>query len=124
MNRPARERWAQRRDRAMVLYRRRALHGRRFRVGWSLRGPRCRRRFHGPFGYRGRCGVLMLLFDRMRVCLRFLGVRFMRGVWRLYICGRDVIRRVMAVMAAQLDRHILVDRAGVRLLLGDAEFGE
>ena len=44
-------------------------------------------------------------------------LRFFRSL------GRQ-IRHVQTVEAAQPDGHVLIDGAGVRLLFGDAEFGE
>jgi hypothetical protein len=47
---------------------------------------------------------------------------------RLVIFGVAVlgcqVRDIEAIQSPQLDRDVLIDRAGVRLLLADAQFGE
>jgi hypothetical protein len=45
---------------------------------------------------------------------------FLGGLFR----AQGALGRLKSVQAAQLYRHVFIDGAGVRLLLGDAQFGE
>jgi hypothetical protein len=47
-----------------------------------------------------------------------------RGGVRLALRFRLIVRRLLTVMAAQLESRVFVDGAGVRLLFSNAEFGE
>jgi hypothetical protein len=47
-----------------------------------------------------------------------------RGINFLCFFFRDGVRHVESVKPAQFDGHVLVDGAGVRLLLADAQFRE
>jgi hypothetical protein len=57
-------------------------------------------------------GFLVLLFVS-------LAYRLIDCIWIVY-----VVRDVLSVVLTQLDRDIFIDRAGVRLFFGDAQFGE
>jgi hypothetical protein len=71
-------------------------------------------------GYRGR--------RRSRLGLRWNAFRSLflvrYGALRSPRILAFQIRRIEAVEPPQLDRHVLVDGAGVRFLFGDAQFGE
>jgi hypothetical protein len=43
---------------------------------------------------------------------------------RLVVIFDVAIRLLLAVQFLQLDGHVFIDRTGVRLLFGDAQFGE
>jgi hypothetical protein len=92
----------------------------RRRLGGVRRG-RFRGRLHGGFGYRGRGGVEVLL-PSLRLRLRTIRSRLGDGC--LLHVFRHRVGHIVAIVAAELDRHILVNGAGVRLLFGDAEFGK
>jgi hypothetical protein len=111
-----------------MIVRQRSVHGRglqsRRRLGDARRRrfrSRVRHCFHQGFGYRGRRGVEVPL-TRLRLRLHTI-CRGLRDGRRLRVFWQGV-GHIMAVVAAQLDRHVFVNRAGVRLLFGDAEFGK
>jgi hypothetical protein len=86
-----------------------------FAPGGGL-GRRRRSGFHFGYGLRLRLSVRSRrLFRRLSSPL----IRFALGFWS----GRR--SRVLApVVAAQLENHVVVERAGMRLFVGDAEFGK
>jgi hypothetical protein len=96
------------------------------------------RLFCGPFHRSGGRRFLRLAFRRRGLRLRrfgfnafmarltagFLGRRFGLRRLRLVLGLRDVIGNIVPVETAQFDRHVLIDRAGVRLLFRNAQLGK
>jgi hypothetical protein len=111
-----------------MFFRQRSVHGRGLQFRRRLGGARRRRFwhcfrhcFHHGSCYRGRRGVEAPL-TRLRLRLYTI-CRGLRDGRRLRVVWLGV-GHIVAVVAAQLDRHILVNGAGVRLLFGHAEFGK
>jgi hypothetical protein len=104
MNRPAGQRRTERCNGAMLVRGRRTLRlgrlGRRLGLGGVRYWGNCRRRLDDG----GRRGRLVLFFDSIRVCLRFQAVQLGLRDCRFY-----VVRNIVTVVAAQLDRHVFVD---------------
>jgi hypothetical protein len=98
-----------------------AVDARRLSIG--LRGGG---RFLAPFHRAGNGLRLGGRFDFFRLFFFYFRNRNRGGrggvlaLWR----GCRKIRDVLTVVAAKLDRHVFIDRAGVRLLFGDAKPGE
>jgi hypothetical protein len=91
-----------------------------FALGLRFRcdGRRSLRSF-GP--HRGDCRCFS---DGRFFRAAVLDVFFLGLVARLFSGPGLVSRTFEAVQTAQLDGHVFIDRAGVRLLFGDAQFGK
>ncbi len=108
------------------------FHHRRFLAPGFLFGfRRGRRGFHHRRSIRqaiGRrvSGGFFTPLGLTRGFFPFVFFRFRHRGWRegviALLRGRRQVRHILAVVAPQLDRNVLVDRAGVRFLFRDAKF--
>jgi len=92
---------------------RRRLFARR---GFVLGGGR------GVGGFRFDCALRLRLSIRNGRRLRRRGNPVLRRIFMF--AGGCRARILVSVVAAQLEDHVVLKRTGVRLFVGDAEFGE